>query len=279
VVLLSRPYFNPNFLLLATQGKQIVGALHWLPVPVSSSPNALPLAAICSLLTQESTQATHIATALLAEVESQARSLGVRRLAFGQATEYWTGYAGMGNYTLGGGIPETEAQLQQWARDNGYSVERHLDTYVLRAASFRPAMDRELVALRRSTAIQRRNDITDQPFRIASAISHLETHRFFAVERTGAILAEAEFMLGDPEMQVVHSGIALLHQWKGTAQNPMLAKTALRFLLTSVAAELIAARTTEIYASIDGNDPNAKLELTSAGFTLDHLGFIFAKTL
>lgn len=279
VVLLSRPFFNPDFLLIATEGSQIVGALHWLPAPDVSAANVQPEGVICSVLTRESPQAMQIANGLFAEVESRARLQGIRRLILGQASEHWTGYAGLGSYTLGGGIPETEVQLQQWARENGYSVERHLETYALRAAYFRPAMDRELIALRRSTAIQRRNDITDQPFRIACAISHLETHRFFAVERTGTILAEAEFMLGDPEMQVVNSGTALLHQWRGTAQNPTLAKTALRFLLTTAAAELIAARTTEIFASIDANDPHAKIELTSAGFTLDHRGFIFAKTL
>jgi hypothetical protein len=167
--------------------------------------------------------------------------------------------------------------MQHWARENGFTVERHLETYVLRAVNYRPAMDRDLIALRRSTSVQRRNDITDQPFRIASAISHLEIHRFLAVERSGAVIAEAEFMLGDPEMLVVSGGVALLNQWKSSGQTPEKARTAIRLLLSVAAAELISARTMEIYATIDANDQNNRLDLTSASFTLDHRGFIFGK--
>lgn len=274
VVILSRPYFSPEHLLIASINKQDVGFLHWLPLPESTGEGVVANIAIIGTGQQD-----QIAASLLEHACLQASRAGNRKLLFGQAPEHWTGYAGVGRYGMGGGIPEGDLRGTQWALAGHFHPRRRLESYRLDLTTYRATYDRELFAMRRTSKVERRRDVTDQPFRIAAAMSHMEMNRFIATTQSGQQIARAEVLLGDPEMMIVSGKAALLNRWEGLSARPSERDAAVRFVFSSMIAELIADRIEYIQATIEANRPDDARLLESVGFQLDQRGVIYTQSL
>ncbi len=237
------------------------------------------MAVVASMAVSPGGEQDTAAAQLLNAAQESATANGAQRLLMGQSPDHWTGYAGMGRHSMGGGVPDDDADLQRWARQGGFQAEQQLQTHVVPAYDYRPAMDRELIAIRRSATVDRRRDVTDQPFRIASAMSHLELHRFVARQRTGAMMAEADILIGDPEMMVVNSGMAILSRWQSYGVTTEQSKAVIRYVVSSALSELIAERTNQITATVFAADSTQIQLLGSAGFVLDHRGTVFSKNI
>lgn len=274
VAILNRPFFAAEQLLIASDESKPVGFVHWL----SSAEDATE-AIVANLAVSDGRQRDEIAEALLRAAVEAARRAGSRRVLIGQAPEHWTGYAGIAVDGLGGGVPQSDETLQGWAQHAGFAPERVLANYRLNMATYRPAYDRELLSLRRTATVGRRIDLPDLPFRVASAISHLQLHRFVAERRDGQRIAEADVMVGDPEMLLVTGSAALLTRWTAIPPCPDGCSAAMRFVLASAMLELAAERVSDVQATIDVSDRQSKELLQRTGFSLDHRGILFARSL
>lgn len=274
VVVLNRPYFDPQQLLIASIDGRDCGFLHWLPLP--DSPQK---AVVANIAVTRREQQDELAAELLVQACQKAQTQGVATMLLGQAPEYWTGYAGVGRYGMGGGIPETDHLAVRWARSANFQSHRSLEAYKLELASYRPVFDRELLAMRRTSKVERKRDITDVPFRVAAAMSHMELHRFVAVSQQGKQLAQAEILLGDPEMMIVSGKAALLSGWHGFAQRPSENQAALKFVISAAIGDLVAERIESLQATIEAGDSEPAAMLTSVGFSLEQRGTIYCRSL
>lgn len=274
VAILNRPFFDPNQLLIAGEVNQPLGFVHWVP-----SADDATEAVIANVVVPDSRQRDEIADLLLRAAVDAARRAGARRVLMGQAPEHWTGYAGIAVDGVGGGVPESDTAMHGWARQAGFAPERVLMNYRLNMATYRPAYDRELLGLRRTATVGRRTDLPDLPFRIASATSHLQLHRFVAERRGGERIAEADVMVGDPEMLVLTGSAALLTRWAAVPPSPDGNSAAMRFVLASAMIELAAERVNAVQATVDVTDRQSNELLQRTGFTLDHRGVLFARAI
>jgi hypothetical protein len=274
VIVLGRPYFSAKNLLIAESEGATVGYAHW--VLSAENPH---ISVIAGLATTAIANRDEIARLLIERVVEESKLAGATEVLFGQAPEHWTGYAGLDRCGTGSGISQHDLITRRWAEQNNFLPARELVSHSLLLASYRPAFDRELLALRRTATVDRRRDVTDQSFRIASAMSHLEMHRFVAIERTGVVLAEAEMLLADPEMMIVSGGTVLLSRWRTPVSTPSKQAAAVRFVLSSAISDLAAERTTKISATTEAN-ATAEMEILRAvGFQVEQHGTIFRRSL
>lgn len=280
VVVLGRPYFSNNNLLIAEQpdsNGSIVGYAHWM---LSAHD---PSVAVVAGIAASGNERDEVASKLLEKIFTESQQAGATQVVLGQAPEHWTGYAGLDQCGTASGIPQQDSTTRRWANQAGFTPTRELISHHLMLASYRPAFDRELLALRRSAMVDRRRDVTDQPFRIASAMSHLEMHRFVATERSGAVMAEAEMLLADPEMMIVSGGTVLLTRWRASAANSTRtasnSSAAVRFVLSSAISELAAERTTKIQATTEADSVDDNQTLNAVGFQIEQRGTIFSRAI
>jgi predicted N-acetyltransferase YhbS len=272
IAILGRHFFSPDNLLVAVDGNEAIGFVHWMMVPQQHD-----VAVVAAISVQNRNDRDPIAVALLAASIERARAAGATRMLMGQAPEYWTGYAGIGGSGMCGGIAEGDRAVRRWAEEAGFLPFRRLVSYLLNVATYRPAYDRHLIAMRRSASVDRRRDVTDQPFRIAAAMSHLELHRFVASSRDGQTLAEADVLIADPEMLVVSGGTALLSRWDSAGEGTEAAAAA-RYVLSSAISELAAERISRIHATIESDRVADSEILRSVGFDVDSLGTIYSRS-
>ena len=273
VIVLGRSYFSAKNLLIAESEGATVGYAHW--VLSAENPRTSVIAGIA---TTSAANRDQIAQSLIDKVVEESKSAAAAEVLLGQAPEHWTGYAGLDRCGTGSGIAQNDSNTRRWAEQNRFVPARELVSHTLLLASYRPAFDRELLALRRTATVDRRRDVTDQPFRIASAMSHLEMHRFVAVERTGIVLAEAEMLLADPEMMIVSGGTVLLSGWR-TPDVSATSQAAVRFVLSSAISELAAERTTKISATTEAKNTAETEILRAVGFQVEQHGTIFRRPL
>lgn len=274
VAVLNRPFFAPHQLLIASADGESRGFVHW----VTSAGDATE-AIIANVAVPSGADRDEVAGALLQAAINAARGAGARRVLIGQAPEHWTGYAGVAVEGTGGGVPESDTALEGWARQAGFEQERVLLNYRLNMATYRPAYDRELLSLRRVATVGRRTDLPELPFRVASAMSHLQLNRFVAERRGGERIAEADVMTGDPEMLVVTGSAALLTRWTAIPPVPHASSAAVRFVLASAMVELAAERVSHVQATVDATDRQSNELLQRTGFSLDHRGILFARSI
>lgn len=274
-VVLGRPFFTEKNLLIASEAGGVRGFAHWL-----LAANSPEVAVIAGLAVGQHANRDETARRLLEETAKEAAQAGATQLLLGQAPEHWTGYSGLGRCGAGIGIAENDTATRRWARESGFEPSRELVSYVLNLATYRPVFDRDLLALRRVASVDRRRDVTDQPFRIATAMSHLEMHRFVATQRGGAVISEADMLVSDPEMMVVSGGTVLLSQWRTTAGvSGGPGSAAIRYLLSTAIGELASERTNKIQATIEADNTYDAETLRAIGFEVEQRGTIFCRSL
>lgn len=275
VVVLGRPFFTEKNLLIAADEAGVEGYVHWL-----LTADRPEVAVIAGLAVAPRTNRDEIACRLLEQSAKEARAAGAKQLLLGQAPEHWTGYAGLGRCGSGSGISEDDTATRRWAKTCGFTPARDLISYVLNVSTYRPAFDRDLLALRRVASVDRRRDVTDQPFRVAAAMSHLEMHRFVATERGGAVISEADMLVSDPEMMIVSGGTVLLSQWRSAIDmDAAKMSAAIRFLLSSAIGELASERTNKVEATIEANNTADATTLQAIGFQVEQRGTIYERAL
>jgi hypothetical protein len=274
VMLLSRTYFDHTHLLVASDDQHPVGFLHWLPVPERPA-----TAVIANLAIPEHARADRIADLLLQQAFQRIGRAGVTEVLLGPAPEHWTGYAGAGHCGIGCGVPDEDQRVRRWAETAGFAPQQWLYSYRVQLSAYRPPFDRELLGMRRSATLDRRRDITDQPFRIASALSHLEVHRFVSSRRSGEPLARVDLLLGDPEITIVGTQAALVTAWQSTTENPEMQRPALRYTLVGAISELAAERTEHVETTVASGDRESQSLLESVGFGLHQRGTVYGRQL
>lgn len=272
VTVLGRPFFDSRRLLIAFEGKTPLGFVHWMFAAENAGE-----AVVANLAVPPSDRRDEVADALLHATIEAASAEGAHRLVLGQAPDHWTGYAGVAVHGVGGGVPESDVAVARWAANAGFKPSRQLLNYRLETSTYRPAYDRELIGLRRTVTVEHRLEVSNLPFRVASALSHLQLHRFIARQRGGDCIAEADLLLGDPEMLVVTSGVALLTRWTANPPTPGRPSPAVRFVLASAIAVLLGERITHIEATVEATDAGSSGLLQQIGFTLDHRGVVFTR--
>ncbi len=269
---MSRLFFEPEGFLVATdrQGSPS-GFAHWLANP--HDPDSGNIVALCLL---PEIDPGPVGAALLTACEAAMREAG-KTTAWGGATQSdWTGYAGLPPLGPGEGILDADRRAVALFQQAGYAPQRRLTRYQIELAGYRPPVDRALMSLRRSTAVETGMHLPAQ-WRRAAAFSHVDIERFTAKGRNGETVAWAELLIGDPEAKIFPLGTAILDRWESEASfDP---QAAVRFIIANSLKDLAARRIERVEAIADDRHPDRNHLLRSLRFEPRDAGTLFSKRL
>jgi GNAT superfamily N-acetyltransferase len=150
----SRPYFDPQGLIVAAEGDRIVGFAHAGFGPNEDQTSlATDLGVTCLVMLRPETDRA-VSAELLARSESYLRQRGAVRLLGGPCFPCSPFYYGLYGGSELSGILDSDAKLQAVFRDNGYRAFQR--SYVMRRdlTQFRPTIDRQQMQIRRNNTLE-----------------------------------------------------------------------------------------------------------------------------
>ncbi len=223
----SRTFFDPNELLVATEGDQIVGWIHFIVVDplataeVASHPaqrnsadefwsaaDATPTATIASICLSPNAN-EQVGQSLMTETLTRMRASGISTAEAGLVRDDAAGYAGLEPIGVGYGVPNSDHRSLSLLRDFGFTADRDITRMTANVTNYRPPVSRETLQLRRTSQTH------SEPFipanrRRAAGLSHVDIERFVLAERNGSELAKVEFWFSDAEAEVLSPATSIM---------------------------------------------------------------------
>lgn len=270
---LNRIFFHPTALLVATDGAdgEAVGFAHWLENPIDPS-----VANIVALCVSPAADGCAVSGELLAACEAAAAAAGKSRCFGGAGRTDLTGYAGLPPLGPGEGVLDQDRRAVGWYMQAGFSPHQRMIRYRAGLENFRPPIDRSLMMFRRST-VMGNELVIPEGWRRAAALSHVDVDRFTAKTRRGETVAWAEILIGDPEVNVLPVGTAILDRWESNSSYDP--QDATRFVISTALKELAGRGVRHIESVADDQHPDRARLLRSLSFQPSGEGTIFAKQL
>jgi hypothetical protein len=178
-LVLSKPYFDPNGLIVAHESGQIFGFVHVGFVPGDQAQELnRDSGVICQLLVVPRADAGEVAGELLRAGEIFLRSSGAKELLGGGVGVDAPFYLGLYGGCRLPGILAGDSLMINTLQAAGYVEHRQLAIWQRRLDGFRPPIDREWVALRRQFRLEPLDDDRVSSWREACAFSWIERTQF-----------------------------------------------------------------------------------------------------
>ena len=162
-LILAKPYFDPQGLIVATQDETPIGFVHAGFGPSEDLSTLLKKQGVVSaLVVPDDPRHEGIADALLERAEEYLRQAGAEQIMAGGAGTVCPFYLGLyGGSRLPGILDSDTAALQVYLR-HGYTARDQIAVLHRELSSFRPLSDRTQLQIRRSTQL---NVVEDPPAR------------------------------------------------------------------------------------------------------------------
>ena len=154
-LVLSKPYFDPQGLMVAEVDDTPVGFVHAGFGPTENF-NALSRqqGVVSMLLVEEHPQRDEIADALLERAEQYLSRAGAKKMMAGGAGVVCPFYLGLYGGSRLPGVLDSDSALRDFYLRHGYTQSDHISVLHRELASFRPVTDRTQVQIRRSTQLE-----------------------------------------------------------------------------------------------------------------------------
>jgi hypothetical protein len=270
----ARLFFDASCLLVAIDKGQPIAWCQWF-----AGDNQI--ASLVALCFQTTVPAVDSARLLLAAVERDASLIGMKELRVGVHYQSNWGYQGLEPIGHGVGIDMADDRTNTMLEGLGYHEARRIDRWEVATSGYRPPINRDLLAFRRSTSIQRDAAGLMTPH-LAAAMVHLDIERHSLVDsRSRAVLAAVEIWTSDPEALVMPAGDAILGNWMVPQHGNQLETddTALRYLIASLIPQLAERRIRSLQRSVATDNKLEATTLLATNFSRTNAGRILAKNL
>ena len=273
----SKPYFDRHGLLVATDGGRVVGFAHSAFGP-DAARAAIDTGVGTTLLVAvvPHAEGEAIADRLLAASEEYLRRRGARVLHGGGSAEMHGFYLGLYGGSDLPGILDSSAALQSTFRRAGY-VEHERVAVLRRAlAGFRPPVNREQLAIRRSTHLRAIDEPARRTWWEAATTTGMALRRYeLACSGTNRILGSASFW----DMQPLSSawGVAAAGLLEIVVEGGRRRQGLAHFLLADALQDLAREGVTLVETHAARSNVPALMLFSKLGFEAVEHGTIFRK--
>jgi hypothetical protein len=270
----ARLFFDASRLLVAIHQGQPIAWCQWF----EGDNQVASLVALCF---QTDVNAVDSVRMLIAAVERDASRSGMKELRVGVHYHSHWGYQGLEPIGHGVGIDMADDRTNTLLESLGYHEARRIDRWEVSTAGYRPPVNRDLLAFRRSTNIQRDAAGLLTPH-IAAAMVHLDIERHSLIDtRSRAVLAAVEIWTSDPEALVMPAGDAILGNWMVPQHGNQVETddTALRYLIANLIPQLAERRIRSLQRSVATDNKLEATTLLATNFSRTNAGRILAKKL
>ena len=154
-LILSKPYFDREGLIVAAEGDRSVGFIHAGFGPADDERDlSMELGVTCLLLVRPDVDQDAIAAELLARGEAYLRSRGAKLLYAGGIRPLVPFYWGLYGGSEMPGILDSDEWMQKIYQANGYRQIDRVTVFHRDLAGFRPVVDRRQMQIRRSNRVE-----------------------------------------------------------------------------------------------------------------------------
>ena len=267
--ILARTFFSAADLLIARRDNATVGWCQIVP-EVNDCKAIIP--AICF-----SPEGLPLCDALLREAESRIRAAGFTCVEVGPHRDIHCGYAGLDPVGHGIGVPTTDTRTSSLLSRRGFSTGTTVSRLGVSTSTYRPAVNRDWMQLRRTTRIDRQTKMPAEA-REASAMAHfdIEHHRLID-HRSTKELAAINIWTSDPEAQVMSCSEAILDLGEIHKRGEMTTEEG--FLISSLIQSLANRRVFSVETAVDTSQTKLMDQLESLGLVDSERGHRWIKTL
>ncbi len=209
---LAKPYFDPQELLIAASGDEIMGFAHLSHLSDGAmNESTTQRTAISALCVLPHVHEAAVAAELLQKCDQLSLQLGAQQCQFKPMLPDVPFYLGLGPGDSMIGATSAEHRTCRWISEAGYRPLTPTTQWELAVDSFQPPVDRIQVQIRRSAYVNRQVDEPLLPWWQACALGHTEPAAFHLIHRTQLrVLQDVLYWGITPELQSVPDSIAWL---------------------------------------------------------------------
>ncbi len=208
---LSKLYFRPEHLLLALDENDLsVGFIHfgegmhgapWAGQPNVEEGTPAHFGLIHALCVVPNPEEAKIAHQLIAHAVGSLRQAGFTRcLAVGSlaASIFYLGISEGDNLM---GVLQSDVRTSEWLEHSGFRMVADMECWDLSLESFRPPVDRQQIAIRRTCSISRILEESHPSWWISTVLGHCDQSRFHLISH-GPERSEMEILYWYPDATI-----------------------------------------------------------------------------
>lgn len=275
---LSKPYFENQFLLVAEQAGRIVGftQVGFEPDPTLTSLDTA-LAVMSSLCVEPGSDDFTVGQILVEEAVRTLVECGAQRVRFcppPPATPYFAGLA-PGDGMIGCAM--VDPRVRSWLEASQWSVEQPVACWEIDLNRFQPPMDRTQIQIRRMAHVDRLLDEPVLPWYAASMLGHTEPIGFQLTSRQTRMVT-AEIVLWTIGQELLPQCEMVAHLWPLDSYQPGL-DDQLVFLISEALRQLREDHVDLVRTVVPADNSAMARLLGRIGFAPAVSGEVFARTL
>lgn len=275
---LSKPYFESKYLLVAEQDAQVVGFTQLGFEPAESLQTIGSEAAVMSALCVEPGPEDFVVGQVL--VEEAMRTLadsGARHVRYcppPPAAPYFAGLA-PGDGMIG--CPVLDPRARAWLDAGQWSVEQTVDCWEIDLNRFQPPMDRTQIQIRRMAHVDRLLDEPELPWYVASMLGHTEPIGFQLTARQSRMVT-SEIVIWTIGHELLPQCEMIAHLWPiaGYAADQ---DDQLVFLISEALRQLREDQIDIVRAVVPTRDASMARLLSRIGFAASISGEVMSRSL
>ena len=275
---LSKPYFESHYLLVAEEAGQIVGFTQVGFEPDESlesiSGTAGVMSALCVLPGPEDFAVGQV---LVEEAVRRLQSSGARRVRFCPPPPAAPYFAGLSPGDGMIGCPMVDPRVRAWLDASEWVAEQSIACREIDLNRFQPPMDRTQIQIRRMAHVDRLLDEPELPWYIASMLGHTEPIGFQLTSRQTRMVT-AEIVIWTIGHELLPQCEAIAHLWPVSGCPPGQ-EDQLVFLISEAMRQLREDRVDIVRTVSPENDTTVARMLSRIGFATTLTGEVMSRTL
>ena len=276
-LVLSKPYFDNEGLILALDDETIVGLVHAGFGPTEDQSRlSRELGVTCMLLVRPDHRRLGIGTELLARSEQYLRARGAKVLYGGGIRPHNPFYLGLYGGSELPGVLASDAAAQQRYRGSGYQEVDRTRLFHRDLAGFRPPVDRQQMQIRRTMIVEATIDPPASTWWEACTLGMFDRTRFDLLPRDGG-RAMASMTVWSMDPISTNSGVRTTGLYDVHVDPVQRRKGLAMFLLGEAFKQLHTAGVSRIEAQAMQQNNTAIALLNRLGFQQVDEGVVFRK--
>ncbi|MBA2115163.1 hypothetical protein HOV93_23350 [Planctomycetes bacterium FF15] len=180
----AKPYFQPKNLLIAEIEGKIAGMAHLVPVgPLLPDELRAEIANVPIILAANIPEAAEVEDALFHAAVEIVREMSASSILLGGTTEPGPFYFGLAKGSCNRGALVSDTRMIELAERHGFDHSESWQVYSRALRGFRPPVDRNQIAARRSLNVMREDDPPYSSYRDACIYMHQHRTRYSLVQK------------------------------------------------------------------------------------------------
>ncbi|MEW4564606.1 hypothetical protein AB1K70_18845 [Bremerella sp. JC770] len=183
----AKPYFQPGNLLIAEIEGQLAGMAHLVPSgPLMPDEIRAEVANLPIVLAANIPEAADVEDALIRAAEAIVRETSATSIVLGGTTEPGPFYFGLAKGSCNRGALVSDTRMIELAARHGFDHAQSWRVFHRTLRGFRPPVDRNQIAARRSMNVLREDDPAYSSFSDACIYMHQHRTRYSLIQKQGS---------------------------------------------------------------------------------------------